>query len=172
LLPEPADAAAQAEAAGLRQRLSDRDAARRLADWLERRPQLDRAVFGRGEAVPAAEALPPADLTALLRACLAALEVPARERVYRPTPPPLWRVPEALAQMRRLLAAMPKGAALETFLPAGAGQGPIARLQRRAALASTLVAGLELSRDGAVSLDQAAPFDEITVCPKAPSPRP
>ncbi|MBK1662775.1 hypothetical protein CKO45_31905, partial [Paracraurococcus ruber] len=39
---------AEREAADLRRRLADREAARRLADWLERRPQLGRAVFGRG----------------------------------------------------------------------------------------------------------------------------
>ena len=81
LLPELPDETAQAEAAGLRQRLADRDAARRLADWLERRPQLGREVFARGEPEPAADALPAADLTALLRACLTLLELPACERV-------------------------------------------------------------------------------------------
>jgi len=165
LLPDQQDDAVQAEAAGLRQRLADRDAARRLANWLERRPQLGREVFARGEPEPAADAQPAADLTALLRACLILLELPAHERVYRPNPPPLWRVPDALAHMRRLLAAMPAGAALEAFLPAGEGQGPTARLQRRAALASTLVAGLELSRDGAAVLDQDAAFGGIVVRP-------
>src|SRR4051794_17434874 len=158
LLPELPDDTVQAEAAGLRQRLTDRDAARRLADWLEWRPQLGREVFARGEPESAADALPAADLTALLRACLTLLELPARERVWRPNPPPLWRVPEALAQMRRMLVALPQGAALEAFLPPGSGQGPIAQLQRRAALASTLVAGLELSREGAAVLDQGAAF--------------
>jgi segregation and condensation protein A len=52
LLPvaEAEAAEAQREAADLRQRLASREAARRLADWLERRPQLGREVFGRGEA--------------------------------------------------------------------------------------------------------------------------
>lgn len=165
LVPEAVEAAEQAEAAALRQRLTEREAARRLADWLERRPQLGREVFPRGEAELAPEALPAADLTALLRACLALLELPARERVYRPRPPPLWRVPEALAHMRRLLATVPEGAALEAFLPAGFGQGPAARLQRRAAIASTLVAGLELSRDGMTVLDQDTAFGGITILP-------
>jgi segregation and condensation protein A len=118
LFPDLRDEAAQAEAAGLRQRLTNRDAARRLADWLERRPQLGR-------------------------------------------------VPDALAQMRRLLAALPQGAALEAFLPAAAGQGPTARVQRQAALASTLVAGLELSRDGTAVLNQDAAFGGIVVRPGA-----
>ena len=165
LLPEQPDDTAQAEAAGLRQRLADRDAARRLADWLEQRPQLGREVFARGEPEPAADALPAADLTALLRACLTLLELPARERVWRPTPPPLWRVPDALAHMRRLLVALPHGAALEAFLPTKGEQGSGAGLQRRAALASTLVAGLELSRDGAAMLEQDAAFGEIVLRP-------
>lgn len=165
LLPEEPEAVEQAEAAALRERLAEREAARRLADWLERRPQLGREVFPRGEAEPAPGALPAADLTALLRACLTLLELPARERVYRPRPPPLWRVPEALAHMRRLLPRVPEGAALEAFLPGGFGQGPAARLQRRAAIASTLMAGLELSRDGMTVLDQEAAFAGITILP-------
>jgi segregation and condensation protein A len=163
----PADAAenseARREAAGLRQRLADREAALRLADWLERRPQLGRAVFGRGIAEPDAASLPAADVTELLRACLKLLDLPERARVYRPNPPPLWRVPEALDRMRRLLPGLPEGAPLERFLPPLAGEGPNAALQRRAALASTLMAGLELSREGAVALDQPESFGEIRV---------
>jgi segregation and condensation protein A len=165
LLPDLPDEAAQAEATELRQRLAEREAAWRLADWLERRPQLGREVFARGEPEPAADAPPAADLTALLRACLTLLELPAWERVYRPNPPPLWRVPDALAHMRRMLGAMSQGASLEAFLPPGEGQGPTSRLQRRAALASTLVAGLELSRDGAALLDQDTAFGGIVVLP-------
>ena len=165
LFPDPPDDTAQAEAAGLRQRLADRDAARRLADWLERRDQLGRDVFARGEPEPPADAPPAADLTALLRACLSVLELPAWERVYRPSPPLLWRVPDALAWMRRLLATMPQGAALETFLPPGAEPRVASILQRRAALASTLVAALELGRDGAAVLDQDAAFGGIVVRP-------
>jgi hypothetical protein len=44
---------------------------------MERRRQLGREVFARGEPEPAADAQPAADLTALLRACLIVLELPA-----------------------------------------------------------------------------------------------
>jgi segregation and condensation protein A len=172
LLPAGAEEAAEAarEAAGLRRRLADRAAARRLADWLERRPQLGQEVFGRGapEAEPAAAAEPAADVTELLRACLKLLELPACERVYRPNPPPLWRVPEALARIRRLLPGLPAGAALEHFLPPLPGKGAVAVLQRRAALASTLLAALELSRDGAAVLGQDRAFGEIRLGPTGP----
>ena len=162
LLPELPDDTAQAEAAGLRQRLADRDAARRLADWLERRPQLGREVFPRGAAEPDAATEPAADVTELLRACLKLLEVPLRERVYRPRPPLLWRAPDALARLRALLPGLPEGAALEQLPPpAPAGEG--AALWRRSALASTLLAGLELSREGAATLEQDVAFEAIQV---------
>ena len=169
----PADAreraAAEREAAGLRRRLAEREAARRLADWLEHRLQLGREVFGRGVAEPAAAAEPATDVTGLLRACLRLLELPARERVWRPPPPPLWRVPEALARIRRLLPGLPpEGAPLARFLPPEGEGGGGSALQRRAALASTLLAGLELSRDGAIAVEQDKAFGEIRLGPVDP----
>ncbi|MFC7478246.1 segregation and condensation protein A [Dankookia sp. GCM10030260] len=166
LFPDPPDEAAQAEAAGLRQHLADRDAAKRLADWLERRPQLGREVFARGEPEPAADSLPAADLTELLRACLTMLELPARQRVYRPRLPALWRVPEALARIRALLPRLSAGVALDDLLP----PTPVteeASLWRRSALASTLLAGLELSREGVARLEQDQAFEAIRVSPGA-----
>jgi segregation and condensation protein A len=47
------------------------------------------------------------------------------------------------------------------------GEG--AALWRRSALASTLMAGLELSRDGTVRLEQEAAFEIIRVSPSATS---
>jgi segregation and condensation protein A len=160
----PADdkeaAAAEREAAALRQRLADRLAAQRLADWLEQRPQLGREVFSRGAAEPATAAQPQTDLTDLLRACLKLLELPARETIYRPQPPQLWRVPDALARIRQLLGELPQGTPLERFLPPPQA-GHAAVLQRRAALASTFVAGLELSREGVAVLEQHQAFGAI-----------
>jgi hypothetical protein len=95
-----------------------------------------------------------------LRACLKLLEIPARETIYRPQPPLLWRVPDALARIRALLAKLPDGAPLEHFLPP-LQEGQASVLQRRAALASTLVASLELGRDGAVALEQDGAFGQI-----------
>ncbi|MDO9707664.1 segregation and condensation protein A [Paracraurococcus lichenis] len=158
-------AEAEREAADLRRRLAEREAARRLADWLERRPRLGREIFARGAAEPAASEAPAADVTELLRACLKLVELPVRERVYRPRPPLLWRTPEALAHIRALLPALPGGAALERVLPhAPAAADPA--LWRRSALASTLLAGLELSRDGALALEQGAAFGLIRLHPR------
>jgi segregation and condensation protein A len=168
----PADAreraAAEREAAGLRRRLAEREAARRLADWLERRPRLGREVFGRGAAEPIVSAEPATDVTGLLRACLRLLQLSIHERVWRPQPPLLWRVPDALARIRRLLPALPPdGAPLARFLPPE-GEGGASALQRRAALASTLLAGLELARDGDAALGQDRAFGEIRLGPARP----
>ena len=136
---------------------------RGAADWLERRPQLGRDVFARGR--PELHLGGGAgDLTELLRACLVALRVPeAVAETCRPRPPQLWRVPDALARMDRLLGELPDGSPLAAFLPAIGGAGPGRTLRYRAAVASTLIAGLERARDGALALDQAAAWKPILV---------
>jgi segregation and condensation protein A len=75
-------------------------------------------------------------------------------------------VPDALARLRRLLPEAPRaGAALESFLPEAAGGDSDSGLQRRAALASTLLAGLELEREGIALMDQDGAFGPIRVMP-------
>ena len=112
---------------------------------------------------------PAADTAALLRACLAVLERPDRGASYRPAPLLLWRVPDALARLRRMLPAVPEGAPLERFLPEPEDDGgPDAELRRRAALASTLLAGLEMGREGSATMEQTGAFDRIVVAPNAP----
>jgi segregation and condensation protein A len=176
LLPEDSREGEQArrEAEALRRRLTDREHARRLADWLEARHQLGRDVFARGVAVEAAaagmdRAVPTADIAALFRACLAVLERSDRGGSWRPEPLPLWRVPDALSRLRRMLPALPEGGTpLERFLPEmGPDEAPGAALRRRAALASTLLAALELEREGSAALSQAAAFGRIAVAPAA-----
>jgi segregation and condensation protein A len=175
----PADSAeaveARREAEAVRRRLADRGFVRRLADWLEQRPRLGRDVFARGAAEEEPEsadqrgaATPAADVTALLRACLAVLERPGRGGSWRPAPLPLWRVPDALARLRRILPTLPEGAPLERFLPEPVDDGPDAAFRRRAALASTLLAGLELGREGVASLSQEGAFGAIVVAPAMP----
>ncbi len=61
----------------------------------------------------------------------------------------------------RLLPATPEGMPLERFLPETSAHEPEELLRRRAALASTLVAGLELEREGQAVLAQDEPFAAI-----------
>ena len=90
----------------------------------KRRPQLGRDVFARGAAEDDATAARSRPRT--LRRCSAPAWWCSRGAAgcgtYRPEPLLLWRVPDALARLRRMLpAARRKGAALESFLPEAAG---------------------------------------------------
>jgi segregation and condensation protein A len=80
---------------------------------------------------------------------------------YRPTPRDLWRIPDAMQRITELLQQHPRGLPLEHCLPPVVRQLPDRPLRLRAALASTLVAGLELAKDGAVALEQAEPFGAV-----------
>ncbi len=163
LLPADAPAARQAQldAEALRRQLVSRAQANAAADWLERRPQLGRHLFARG--MPDAPAVGRAgDIVALLRACLVALRLPEQKTVYRPRPPQLWRVLDALTRIGQLLGTLPDGSPLAAFLPTIGGEDA-KDLRCRAAVASTLVAGLELARGGALTLGQDAAWAPIAV---------
>lgn len=148
-------------AARLTERLAELDRMRAAAEWLGRRAQLGRETFARG----APESLKVedrsglvTDLTTLLRAYAAARRRAVASRPFTPRPRKLWSVTEALARLRALLGeAGPGWAALSQFLPADM----LSPLDRRAAMASTLVAALEAARGGAVELRQDQAFGPI-----------
>ena len=146
------------------------------ADWLERWPQLGWAVFARGQpkaGVPGLSGragegagLEPAvagDITALLRACLVALRVPAGAGVWQPARAGLWRVADAVARIGEVLGSAPGGvgAELGAFLPRIGPAASEREVRCKAAVASTFLAGLELARDGGVLLDQDRPWTAI-----------
>jgi segregation and condensation protein A len=155
--------AAEDEAEALRYRLVSRAQVRAAADWLERRPQLGRDVFGCGTGDRRHNDGRVGDITELLRACLIALRVPDQADAYRPRPPPLWQVSDAIARMHQLLGALPDGSPLTALLPTVGGTEPGRALRRRVAISSTLVAGLELARAGSLALDQDMPWTPIRV---------
>jgi segregation and condensation protein A len=151
-------------------------AARTLATWLERRPQLGIDVFARGqpEVVCTEFGLHhEVDVIEFLWACLSQFDDDA-DRIdtstpYRPARLALWTVPDARARILQLLAETSDDAPLERFLPALDPEArvttpPSPSLRRRSAVASTLIAGLELAREGVVTLHQPAPFATITLC--------
>ncbi len=156
LLLPPEDAGAlegEAAAEALAGRLRDLEAARAVAAWLAERPQLGQDVFARG----APEELTEIDrsrlllgLPALLSAYLAARRRAGRSRRYRPEPFSLWSVQDALRRLAALVGRVPDWSTLDRFLPDALATA----LQRRAALASTLLAGLEMARHGAIRLRQ------------------
>jgi segregation and condensation protein A len=163
LLPPdaPAARAAVEEAEALRRHLLERARMRTAADWLDQRAQLGRDAFRRGRPEVSAAGRG-GDLTDLLRACLPALLVPEAAAVaLQPRPPPLWTAHDALARVTRLLDGVPNGSVLTDFLPRIPEDAPARALRYRAALASTLIAGLELARDGALGLEQQADWTPI-----------
>jgi len=78
---------------------------------------------------------------------------------YAPPPLDLLSVEEAVARLSRLVGRVPGWAVLAGFLPPGLGAG----LPTRAALASMLIAGLELAKAGDVDLRQDSAFGPIYV---------
>jgi len=164
LLPETPGEEEDAEA--LAERLADRlaelDAMRAGARWLALRPWLGHDVFARG--MPETLRVEDrsnlvADLPALLQAYVAARRRAMAKRPYRPRPRKLWTVQDALERLARLVGDLPDWGTLLTFLPEGATD-PV---ERSAALASTLVAGLEMARGGNIELRQDTAFGPILV---------
>ena len=158
----PADAAAaqdaQDEAERLRQRLLGRAEIARAADWLAGRGQLGRDVFARGQPDGAriVQAGRTGDITALLRACLVAVGLPAEAgALYRVPGPPFWSVADAAARIRAMLLEVgEEGAALEAFLPEVPVYAPERELRCRVAVAGTFLAGLELTRERSIDVKQ------------------
>ena len=167
----PADAAAaqdaQDEAERLRQRLLGRAEIGRAADWLEGRAQLGRDVFGRGQPDGAGvvRAGRTGDITALLRACLVAIRLPAEAGArYRVPGPPFWSVADAAERIRAMLPLLgEEGAALAAFLPEVLVDAPERELRCRVAVAGTFLAGLELTRDGSINVQQKIAWASIQV---------
>lgn len=136
---------------------------RQAAARLMARPRLGVDVFPRGF-VPA-EVAPPRgfrlpDFSQLVRA-YGAMKL---RRETKPKPLEIQREPgltieAALVRLRRMLPAARDGTALTRFLP----RGQTDPMQRRLAMASTLVAVLEMARQGELGLEQAEPFAEILV---------
>jgi hypothetical protein len=164
LLPPdaPAARAAVEEAEALRRQLLDRARMRTAADWLERCVQLGRDAFRRGQ--PEVTVTGRAgDLTALLRACLVAMQVPEDQAI-------------ALRPRRRRCGppAMPYGSS-----PACCPNYPMAVPWRPSCRASpTMLRGArcavvrrcpaEHACDGALVLDQDADWMPI-LSPAAPT---
>jgi segregation and condensation protein A len=182
LLPKdaPTQRAALAQAGALRDRLVALQEIQAVAAWLERRPQLGRDVFARGQpdhsrapvmAQPRA-AQPDLDVVAFLWACLDQFDDPAgaveRRPVYRPIVFALHSVANARTRILRRLAEVTDGETLDKFLPeaeaAGDGQSKSqTNLRRCSAWTSTFLASLELAKQGDVALGQQALFSPIHV---------
>lgn len=151
----------EALAGRLTERLAELEIMRAGAAWLGQRPQLGRDVFGRGApenlTVEDRSGLR-ADLSALCQAYVAGRRRALALRPYRPKPRRLWSVQDALARLTQVLGDLPSWAVLQRFLPEA---GDLDTVERRAALASTLIASLEMARGGNLDLRQDRAFGPI-----------
>jgi segregation and condensation protein A len=163
LLPTTPEAAQEGgDAAGaLAARLRELEAMCAAAQWLGARPQLGQEIFARGTAETLIETDNSglaADLPALLRGYMGAIGRVASRRVYVPRKLTLnfWSVQDALSRLSASLGTMPPWSTLEAYLPPG-----LSVAEHKAAIASTLVASLELARGGGVLIRQDMPFGPI-----------
>ncbi|MDE2514710.1 MAG: segregation/condensation protein A [Rhodospirillales bacterium] len=165
LLPAGSEAAEEGEIAAdvLAARLAVLAAMRRAAAWLGARAQLGQDVFARGAPEDFTEtdrSRLAADLPGLLRAYLVAMHRGGSRARYTPRKLTVYTVGDALRRLSGMLGSLPDWSALAAFLPEIAESDPLAR---RAAWASTLMAGLEMARDGALRLRQETAFGPILV---------
>jgi segregation and condensation protein A len=143
-------------------RLQDLLAIRAAAAWMNTRPQWGWDEFGRGlpeDFVETDRSKIKLEMSGLLSAYLQARRRAAGKIKYQPKPMNFFSVQQALERFGRLLGSVPDWSALEDFLPDDLAEG----LPMRAARGATLVAGLEMAKNGAVTLRQERNFGRISV---------
>lgn len=164
LVPNDPEALEQGEEAAeeLAERLRALHAMRAAAAWLGARPLLGHDVYELGQ--PEDHTEPDrsrlvVEINGLLRAYLAAIRRGTKPIPYRPRALTLWSVRDALERLGPMIRATPVWRTLQHFLPPHLAS-PI---ERRAALTSTLLAGLEMARDGHAVLHQDQDFGPILI---------
>jgi segregation and condensation protein A len=151
---------AEAVAEDLGERLRRLEALRRAAELLQARPRLGLDRFARGLPEPVEVAVTPVWRAGLGELFAAYGAVMRRGKTVRMTMPArrLVSVEHALQRLAQLLTGH-DWRELRAFLPEALGDP----LLRRSAVASGLIASLELARQGQVELQQAAPFGPIMI---------
>ena len=150
----------------LRWRLQRLQAMRETANRLMARDRLGREIFGRGMPEPINVVKLPehADtLYDLLTAYATQRLKRAGVRTYKPAHAPVLLIEEARERLERMLGSIGSWAGLSRFLPPEWSGGT----RRRSGLASTLLASLELTRDGKLEMRQLTPYSEIYIRDRA-----
>jgi segregation and condensation protein A len=171
VLPQPemaGEPTADEMAAALRWRLQRLEVMRKAGAQLMDAPRLDRDVFARGlwEPVVIEKIRKPTDTIYDL------LSAYARERIKRVSHKaydllraPVYLIEEARERIERMLGRIPDWALLSRLIPLDWGMGQ----RKRTALASHLLACLELARDGRIAIRQVTPFGEVFVRDREPA---
>ncbi|MCW5723915.1 MAG: segregation/condensation protein A [Maricaulaceae bacterium] len=175
LLPKPAkddgETPAEAMAAALAFRLRRLEAMRAAAGALFARDLLGRQVFARG-APEGVRTLKAAKYEATLHDLLKAYAARRQARVpriHRPDTPKVYALENARLRLERLLPAVKDWAALDSLLPAPADLGDDPP-PRRSVRASSMLAALEVTKDGGAEMRQDAAFTPIHVRGKPKEP--
>jgi segregation and condensation protein A len=166
MLPQPPSAegepTADEMAMRLRWRLQRLHVLRETAARLMARNRLDREVFARGAPEPVNVIRLPTYTDSLYDL----LTAYSRERLkrsggkaYAPKHAPVLLIEEARERLERMLGRIGNWNGLSQLLPFDWLAGE----RRRSALASMLLACLELARDGKLEIRQLQPFDEVYV---------
>ncbi len=151
--------APEAIAAALALRLARLDAVRRAAGALSNGPVLGREVFARGDP-EAIQVISTGRLSGNLFELISAYIGQRRRqtgRLYRPAAPGAYPLDDARARLWGMIDELERWTPLTGVAPMQAERGP----SRASYLASTLAAGLELVREGALEARQLDAFAEI-----------
>ena len=160
--PEDEGPSGEAMAELLALRLRKLEAMRDAAAALMARARLGREVFARGAAEGIEVVRQPvfeAALYDVLKSYADYRARVARAETLRIETSEHYSLEEAFQWLCRLICAPPELETLMRFLPGG----PASALRRRSAVASALVAGLELVKQGSVQMRQLEPFGPIYI---------
>ncbi|MBR0560115.1 segregation/condensation protein A [Neokomagataea sp. TBRC 2177] len=166
LLPvEQNDATAEEAAELLQERLVALEHMREAALWLGKQPKLGVDVFRRGAGEDHTEidrSGLKVDLTSLITSYLSARRRTFKKRVYTPKIRRYWSVQDALARLKAMLSdgVGEEWCALNAIVPDIFPEEETT-IGRHAALAGSLVAGLEMAKIGRVQLRQDEAFADI-----------
>ncbi|MGD0191690.1 MAG: ScpA family protein [Rhizomicrobium sp.] len=166
LLPQPpsveGEPTADEMASRLRWRLQRLHVLRETAARLMARNRLGREVFARGAPEPVSVIRLPTHVDSLYDL----LTAYSRERLkrsggksYMPKHAPVLLIEEARERLERMLGRIGNWSGLTSLLPLDWSAGA----RRRSAVASMLLACLEVARDGKIEIRQLQPFDEIYI---------
>ena len=152
----------EADAARLAERLADLERIRALARHLDAGPVLGRDVFRRGSAEDLTvidRSRLRLDVASLLSATISAARRAGAKRRFTPVRHSFWTVAAALDRLEQMLGFSPSWTDLSSLLPVTEAAG--SPLARAAAVASLLIAGLELARQGGCELRQDDAFAPV-----------
>jgi segregation and condensation protein A len=165
LLPKPERKTAEGPepeemAAVLAFRLNKLDAMRRAGERLMALPQTGRDVFSRGDPdarTIVSAARPQGDLYALIQAYATQRLRQMGRRYQAAARVEAYPLEAARDHLRQLLPGLSGWTPLQRLAPQGQGEGP----SSASYLASTFSAGLEMTKEGAVELNQAQAFCDL-----------